>query len=226
MAVEGPNARRAEFHNSMKPTAGVALLVLAFCMGQNLAAQGTLHISNLNRSPGDRLPVASDSQLAQPFRTGESPNGFTLSAVEVRLGSSAGTPTGFRISVYSSLEPAVSLGTLSGPDPMGGGLYTFSSQGILLSPASEFFVVLSATTPASVGSYSWRTTSSGSDPNWSIAPWHCVSVDGSDWAVSYRGEFQLGITATAVPEPSVLCLAVLGLGGLAWRWRARRHGRW
>jgi len=168
--------------------------------------------------------------LAQAFYTGSNPEGYMLNSVSLLMDPASGSPTGFNLSVYSSssLTPVLSLGSLSGPDPLAGGLSAFTSTGILLLPSSHYFAVATADTVGSQGAYNWSITAGVPlEGEWDIRSiGHLMSTDGIDWQHLDRTRvFQLEIGATAVPEPSTFWLALLGLGLLAaGKWGRRTAG--
>jgi hypothetical protein len=116
--------------------------------------------------------------------------------------------------------PGSSLGSLSGLDPVAGGVFTYaSSSGIMLLPSSSYFVVATAATPVSQGVYEWSGAGSyTSSAGWAIDEDYARSTDGSSWTTAEgKIAFQMGISATAVPEPTILALAGLGLACMRYR---------
>jgi hypothetical protein len=186
-------------------------------------AQGTLYVSNLGQTPNGSEAIGSDSWLAQVFSTGTNSGGYVLNSVQLLMGAASGSPSGFSVSIYGSLNPTNSLGNLSGPDPSAGGIFTYAASGLDLSPSTTYFVVVTAATPVAQGAYNWSagTQYTFGGNQWEIAATYFSSSDGLTWTGHGRSDaFQMAIYATAVPEPSVAGL--LGLGGLGFLWHRRK----
>jgi hypothetical protein len=213
----------------------VAALVSALLPPLMLHAQGTLYISDLGQTPVASLAVGSDSWIAETISTGSNPGGYVLNSVSVLMNPATGTAGGFSISIYnktgdpnaltpSSDVPQASLGSLDGANPSTGGIISYTTPGILLSPSTFYFVVETAATPVAEGAFNWSSLSPGSAPvtgaeGWGINDVYYTSTNGSSWQSVIRQDvFQLGINATAAPEPSTCALAGLALAsGCFWR---------
>jgi len=136
------------------------------------------------------------------------------------MASPTGSPDGFAVMIYeegASGEPSSEIGALSGTDPTSGGIYTYSTGSISLLPATAYYIIVTSATPITTGAFEWEmTTSSGYT---SMDGWRTGGIaygdssDGSNWNNSRGLAFQFAVSATAVPEPSVVSL--VGLGGLA-----------
>jgi hypothetical protein len=88
----------------------------------------------------------------------------------------------------------------------------------MLSPNTDYFIVLTAGTAVDNGAYNWRERAyppSGID-NWRAGNGVLHSSNGtSAWsATPYLGIAQFSITATAIPEPSWARLLLFGSGVL------------
>jgi len=203
----------------------IALLVglLSVAVGQ---AKGTVMVSNLSQTPTASAEIGSDAWLAQSFTTGDNGDGYILNSIQLRMGPASGTPSGFSISLYSSpgnAAPGSNLGTLSGPDPAAGGLFTYTASGVTLSPSTFYFAVVTADTPIAQASYTWSAANGAAPGNgWTIHNSYYRSTDGSNWIWHPREEiFQLAINATAIPEPAGVWLLLVGLAGVC-LWRGNR----
>lgn len=85
-------------------------------------AQGTTpYLSSLSQSYTGNEAVGSDSWLAVPFVTGNSPGGYNLDSVQLGMADASGNPSGFAVMLYADsgnplgASPGSSLGSLSGP---------------------------------------------------------------------------------------------------------------
>jgi hypothetical protein len=202
----------------MKIFAGSILLVLYLTVGA--CAQGTLYFSNISQPTSGVIATGSDTWLAQPFITGNSPGGYFLNSVQLSMGAAAGNPSGFTVSIYgySGRFPSVSLGSLTGPNPSTAGVQTFSASGITLSSATPYWIVMTSSTPVGNGAYNWNfasNTNSFSTDNWSMrlgaSYYFAYSSDGINWLNNNNNPFQFAINATAVPEPATTSLIIIGL---------------
>lgn len=185
-------------------------------------AQGTISISNLGQPTTNGAAIGKDSWIAQLFSTGANSQGYALNAVQLLLGASSGTPSGFAVSIYSwdGYSPFARIGTLGGNDPAGAGIYTYTATNLVLSPGN-YFVVVSGNSFVSQGAYTWSATDWQNgftkDPNslWQIDDIYYSSANGLTWTQYVRQSvFQLAIYATPIPESGTLALLALGGGML------------
>ena len=180
-------------------------------------AQSTLYVSNLGQTSTGIAAIGSDSWIAQSIVSGTNSSGYVLNSVQLLMNAASGSPSGFNVSIYSSLSglPYNNLGNLVGSDPSAGGLFTYAASDLDLSPSTFYFVVVTAATPVAQGSYIWSGEDgpySIGEQQWAIPDSYNTSPDGSSWTRHIRLNIpQLGIYATAVPEPTTLALAGLGL---------------
>ncbi len=200
---------------SLIPAIGLLLPLMA-------QAQGTLYVSNLGQTPTGSASIGSDAWIAQSIITGTDSSGYILNSIQLLMNTASGNPSGFNVSLYSSLsgEPYNNLGNLVGSDPSVGGIFTYTANGLTLSPSTDYFIVLTAATPVAEGAYDWSAANSFTESNqWQLNDAYFSSPDGSGWTGHARGDvFQLAINATVVPEPATLTLAGLGLACLSF-WR-------
>ena len=180
-------------------------------------AQGTTYLSNLGNTSAGSVAIGSDAWIATPFFTGPNSSGYFLNSVQLRMGSASGSPSGFSVLVYNNTGriPARGIGSLSGAEPTPGGTFIYTGSGMSLAPATLYFVVVTASTPIALGSYSWsygNTTAYNSSDNWFMGPDYYTSTDGSSWTshLIQANPFQFALNATAVPEPSSVALLCLG----------------
>jgi hypothetical protein len=186
-----------------------SLIVLATFLRCSLIvhAQGTLYDSNLG---GYISTVAADSSdwSAQGFETGSTIAGYVLDSIQVQMAAANGNPSGFTLSLFSALNglPFQSLGVLSGSvNPANAGVYSYdaSALNLTLATSTPYFLVESATSPSSQGSYEWDITRGSANGlyGWQNLPPEFTSDSGSDWNQGVRTMFDMAIYATAVPEP-------------------------
>ena len=205
-------------------------------------AQSTVYSSNLGYTPTGSFAVASNSLIAQEFVwEGYTVNGEVLTpncilnSVQLRMDAASGNPSGFTVSIYTvgSSGPGTSLGTLTGdPNPYNPGVYTYTTPGITLYPATSYFVVVGSATPSAQGAYHWDSTASyGQIDSQGLKINNVInylmiddvyrdSADGLNWNFHVRGDIaQMAIYGTPVPEPSLLAfgLTALVVGGLVRR---------
>lgn len=196
-------------------------------------AQGTIYASNLGPASDGSERVGGDVWMTQCFVTGTNAGGYSLKAVQVLTTAASGNPSGFAVLVYAHSSedprfPAASLGSLSGPDPAAGGTFTYTTAGMALSPATSYFLVLTAGTPVADGAYSWSSTCSSlvaASDGWGILGFRFSSGDGVNWSRSPGPLVQFAVSATPLPEPRSWLLLLLGLTGWnCWRQAFRRSG--
>jgi hypothetical protein len=176
--------------------------------------------SNLGQSSVGSLSIAQDSWRAEKFITGTNAAGYTLNSIQLQLATPSGTPSGLSLGIYNRIgaTPGILLQALSGPSPSGSGVFTFQSGSLYLNPNEEYFVVVTASTSSSTGSFQWGLT-----------PWtswvglnHLYdfyeggflysSQDGQAWTYSRPNNFMFALNATVIPEPTAICLLSLSAG--------------
>jgi PEP-CTERM motif len=181
--------------------------------------------SNLGQTAIGSMAIASDSWRAEEFYTGANPDGYLLNSIQIQLDTPIGVPSGFSLGIYdrNGVTPGNSLELLARTEPSGTGIFTFQSSGLVLHPNSGYFVVATATTPLSSGSFQWDITSwVDQTPVFDFGAGGLLyhSSDGNTWTYSRPNNFMFAVNATVIPEPSTLVLAVLGLAAIGfWRFR-------
>lgn len=207
-----------------KRTLSSAVFYMTLLASSGIQVQGSLVLSNLEEIYTTAGPVASDLWIAQEFVAGPNPEGYTLNSVQLRMHEENGFAEGFSISIYTktgapitSIKPGdipdQSIGQLVGPNPSAGGTFTYTATDIILEPSRFYYIVATASTPAATGAYAWSATNANDSGNgWVLTATHFNSPNGSDWTwVPRREIYQVAIRVTAIPEPSVLVLAGIGL---------------
>ena len=208
--------------------------VLGLLAPQTLPAQGTTYMSNLNQPSVGSLAVGSNSWMGAVFLAGNNPDGYTLNSVELALSNASGNPADLRVMIYyaggGGAVPAFSLGTLNGSlDPVGAGIYTYTpADPITFARNSPYAIVLTSGTAVVDGSYQWSyagTNSYNPIGGWSTPPstvagvWSSINGSPGSWVKNVTAFPQFAVEATAVPEPGVLSLFVLGGLHLVWHRR-------
>jgi hypothetical protein len=211
----------------------IILLTVSLLTPQIAPAQGTVYVSNLGLTSAGSEQVGSDSWYAALFLTGRNTLGYSLNSVQLALTDASGSPSGFTAMIYSAVStsgtfPGSSLGTLNGSlNPVTAGTYTYTNDSnIILSPDTQYFIVLTAGTTVATGAYDWSHAGTYSyNPNggWMTFADLYQSSNGSSWTFASSGDPQFAIIATPVPEPSPSLLLLLGSGVFIYIRRTFRH---
>ena len=204
-----------------KTTACFALVVAGALLRFPPASlgQSTIVFSNLGQTPTGSLAVGNNAWCAEEFFTGTNSGGYLLDSIQLQLGTPIGTPSGFSLSIYDGngvggFTPGNLLQSLSGAEPSASGVFTFQSSGFLLNPNSSYFIVATAATPLTSGSFQWDTTSWIDQAHvfdFAAGGLLFQSSDGHAWTYSRPNNFVFAVYATTIPEPSSLVL--FGLAG-------------
>jgi hypothetical protein len=215
---------------------GVIIMAAGLLAAPTAHSQGTVYISSLGQPSSGSLAVGSDSWQADMFETGNNPGGYALDSIELNTTTPSGDPSGFTVMIYlgngglAAPAPGSYLETLAGStDPVPAGDFAYDSAGLMLSPSTYYFIVLTAGTSVANGAYAWSVENTAppvSSDGWPNGGRLLTSSDGSSWN-NIPGIPQFAVTATAVPEPDTLVL--MGLPGLLFfacrRWRACAQAR-
>lgn len=185
----------------------------------NLGATGTAALSDTTTDFGPS--AISTLALAQGFTTGTS--NLTIQSVTLGLfGASTPNTVSRTVALYSNASnaPFESLFTSSAVDVGEQNKYTFNFTGVVLSPNTSYWIV-----PQQGSSWylnldeSQPTGLNGSGYSYLGTRRQAISNPGI-WANS---SLPYSVTVEAVPEPSSLVMAGLGVGGLALLERSRRR---
>lgn len=198
----------------------------------NLGATGTSAISTTNTDLGSLKPDDTN-WIAQGFNTGTSAL-LSVDAVTVGVFGGDPSPIPLTVSIYSSNglgNPDTALFTSSATSVGSGDKYRFTFSGASLSPNTNYFVVPNggswywaagnalAATPRQQNDSGYtftKTVESNALTTSPAGPW--IDPAGSN-------RYSVSIEAVAVPEPSTLMLACVGIaGGIAIQ-QNRRHRR-
>ncbi len=202
----------------MKHSISILKIVSSCIAIQAVDACAGTAFSNIGQTPVGSLAIASNSWRAEQFFTGTKTGGYWLDSVTIQLGSPVGTPFGFSLGIYDNnglggFTPGNLLQSLSGAEPSVSGTFTFLSSSLLLTPNSSYFIVATADSPLTSGSFQWDTTSwvyQGHAYEFGAGGLLFQSLNGQTWTYSRPNNYVFAINATAVPEPSSLVL--LGMG--------------
>ena len=202
---------------SMKPSTCVltALLSAYFFGGQTSApAQGSIFLSDLGETSAGGLAVGLGQSLAQPFQTGTVSMGYELNSVHLLMGSTDTPVGGFYLSLYSDNNgsPGNHLGDLSGTDnPALSGIHTYTANGIILSPATTYWIVAADQLVINPGGMYWWEISSSANftvqsDGWSFPtspPYGLILTGSSSQPIEGNGlaPLQFSVNASPVPEP-------------------------
>jgi hypothetical protein len=204
--------------------AGFIVFVGGLLSLQITQAQGTVYLSNLNQPSTYFRPVGSNSWFAAEFETGNNPGGYTLNSIQLAMTNAAGNPSGFTVMIYNGVSipsgagifrPGSSLGILDGTaDPSTAGIYSYTGgSSLLLSPSTNYFIVVTAGTFFLMNAYKWSLadTSYYNSSGGFLEVSFYSSINGSSWNVQDAYP-QFAINATPVPEPTPSLLLLFGSG--------------
>ena len=216
----------------------IVVFVVALIFPQIVQAQETTYLSNLGQASIGSVAAGSNSWLAADIITGNNVSGYIFNSAQLAMSDASGNPNNFTVMLYSAttstgVKPGSNLGTLAGStNPSTTGIYTYTDDSnIILSPNTDYFIVLTAGTAVTNGAYEWSLTdtySYNSSSGWGVGSdegiiaFFLTSNNGSSWNAD-EGNIQFAINATPIPEPSSEML--LGLGGILLlgfgRWKAK-----
>ena len=163
----------------------VALLVLAAALALFLAgdwgvgqAQQTPRVLVSNMGQGNatarlNFPLSS-GQVAQSFRTGSNPTGYTLTSIEINLyafsDSSTPVPT---VTLRQGSLTGTEVATFSGPSSLSSGInsYTFTPETAVTLNASTLYSIVFGDGPGLPAGIDGNGEDSASAPGWTIDNW-------------------------------------------------------
>jgi hypothetical protein len=187
----------------------------------NLGASGTAAIGSTNTDygPGD----SAELSLAQGFSVGSSSTNLDVQSVKVGLFATSSGSVPLTVAIYSdnSGVPGSALFTSGTVNVGNTGVYTFPFSGVSLNTSTSYWIVPQGpaswylndddTSPAGQNSSGYaRTSTKRNSPS---VGWTTPSPNLSSYSVSIN----------AVPEPSTLALAGLGMAACVVAARRRRR---
>ncbi len=184
---------------------GAAIAV--FSIPLFLHAQGTIYFSSMGTPSQGSLLVGSNSWGAAWFQTGNSAGGYSLNSIQLLMGNSVGSPSGFSVMLWDFQTDQPIL-TLTGPNPTAAGVYSYTTSSFLMPPSQVYWLVVTSQTSVGAGAFNWSYSSLHALGNpWSGGGYN-VSSDGLNWIRDPDREFQFSVYASQIPEPSSLALCL------------------
>lgn len=161
-------------HRGVLIALGLLIVLLAAGSPDRAAAQSGVLVSNLTETV---FTGVLNVDRAQGFTTGSNSAGYTLTSVDLNLSFTTGDKVPFTVAVHASSggQPGGKLADLTAPGTLATGNNRFTHTGLVLNPATSYFVLMDAT--ASSGDGEFRLTQSDGEngaQGWSIA-------NGSSW---------------------------------------------
>jgi len=112
----------------------------AVCVAQVAArGQGTLYFSSISQQPSANITVGSDAWIGQGFLAGtNTADTYALNSIQLGMNAATGNPTDFTLSLYRPSAsafylPGDKIADLTGPQPTGQGVFSYTAPGITLS---------------------------------------------------------------------------------------------
>ena len=172
--------------------AAVAMLAV-FALPVGLAgAQTTALVSNLGQTGSGGSGVSSVVSRAQGFTTGNNAGGYTLASIDVDFASVSSTQADLDAVVadlysVSGSAPGTKLQTLTNPNTIAAGTNTFTAPaGVMLTPNTKYFIVISCTSAGFLNCVSPSRTVSGSEDSGAAMGW---SIDNTRYSKSGSGSW-------------------------------------
>jgi hypothetical protein len=213
--------------------AAVATLFLSASSAQ--ATPVAAFSSDFADPAGLTLGITGSNQFATGFTTGTNPGFLDLKSVKLSLMSTSATSnpvirifsgtTGLLTSGSSGPIPGSLLATLSGPQiPISEFSQNFTFTGnVSLQPSTSYWVVLSA---SGADSYQWEFANDSptalNDSGYSFVAGRRSTNNGASWNNNATAATGM-IEVQAVPEPSTIMLAGIGVAGALVVDRSRRQ---
>lgn len=231
--------RNSSFIRSLGVAATLAAVTFCSLNARAEVVFGNLGSSGTNQYLNSSTDLKPGSWLAQGFNTGTTSTNLSVSSITLGLfGVSEGTVP-FSVAIYSNDSfngnvPGTLLHTSAITNVGGAANYAFTFTGAELTANTSYWIV-----PSGGSSSSWYSRTGGTAPSrtptgqnlsgysyvgtaGSVAPTSSPSGPWSQEADNI-GTDAYTVSITAVPEPSNVVMAGLGVGGLAMMVRTRRR---
>ena len=193
-------------------------LIAAKQVAEISLVSNTGEMRNLSSKVG--MLTGSEYRYATSFHTGENPDGYALSSVELLINrpNSSAIP---EISIFSDSSGNVgtSLYTLTNPSPLAlhtdnttYELVTFTaSNGATLVADTTYWMVAKAVNPGTEDFYRIRLTSSANEvsddsPEWGIGDTTHRSTDGAAWVGAENQSFQMNVQGRLINPPGTVTI--------------------
>lgn len=210
--------------------AAVAALFLAASSAQAGPVSPAAFSSDFADPAGFTLGITGSNRFATGFTTGTNPGFLDLKSVKLALKSTSATSNPV-VSIFSSgtngvgAIPGSLLATLSGPQitsSLSAQNFTFTGN-VSLQPSTSYWVVLSA---SGADNYQWEFAGDSptalNDSGYSFVAGRRSTNNGASWTSNATAATGM-IEVQAVPEPSTIMLAGIGVAGALAVDRSRRQ---
>ena len=219
---------------SARALAAAALLALSGALALPAAAQVDVLVSNIGQTVSAGTVFDDDFALGQAFSVGADGGDYTLTSIEIPIGSIPITATDIGLlsvsvwSANSSGHPSSSLHTLMKPESIAAGTTAmFDAQaGAALEAGKTYVVVVYYNKDLPLQPPSWVFTGTGEDADpatgWVIADSRLFRTHpGTAWADAGAGAFKIRVNGTAVrdtPTPTNFTAAPDDSGKVTLSW--------
>jgi hypothetical protein len=210
--------------------AAAAALFLAASSAQAAPVSSTAFSSDFADPAGFTLAITGSNLFATGFTTGTNAGFLDLKSVKLSLKTTTATSNPV-ISIFSSgtngvgAIPGSLLATLNGPqitNTLSSQTFTFTGN-VSLQPSTNYWVVLSA---SGADSYQWEFANDSptavNDSGYSFIAGRRSTNNGGSWSNNATAAAGM-VEVQAVPEPSTIMLAGIGLAAAVVVDRSRRQ---
>ncbi len=176
----------------------------------NAQSQSGVLVSNLTETSG--VSIGFHNDLAQAFTTGANVTGYTLTRVDLNVGTDSAPnadPLSVSIQSESSGRPGTILGTLTGPDRLYEDPLPFTHSGIDLDPNTTYFIVMDSAADLDAELILTESDDESGAAGWSVANTLLSRTYTSTGAWSTNSETgMVAVYGVAKVPPSILDLSL------------------